>query len=185
MSDKVPNYVPEVLSLARKLGNIQTYEQELIDRWTEFEAAAKMLKPSYDVLASDLPDYFVELMESFVKFLYRNGDASPQQDFEQVELKDAEYGGSWHARGGTGAFHALARKGDRIANQIRRHVTISMARQLEKAESIDDTIGDLRRYLLLVLGWHQAQRKYVVAEPPEQHIMSIREFAEDAEIRRG
>lgn len=101
-------------------------------------------------------------------------------DVAQLLQKDREYGASWKSRGGVGAFMMLARKWDRLENMVKalrtyrattrnyegghelmeQEVTASAydvfehvrGSELERAdaESLLDTLGDLRRYLLLV-----------------------------------
>ena len=71
-----------------------------------------------------------------------------------VELINAEktYGNSWKQRGGVGAFMMLARKWDRIENQVKEH-NWDVFKALEKdrdPEGLLDDIRDLRCYLLLV-----------------------------------
>lgn len=116
-----------------------------------------------------------------------------EEDVAQLLQKDREYGGSWKSRGGVGAFMMLARKWDRLENMVRQlrsytikehedetrtaatagpydvfeHVRLS---ELERgdAESLLDTIGDLRRYLLLVEAEVRVRRPpnhVVVASP--------------------
>jgi hypothetical protein len=81
-------------------------------------------------------------------------------------LKKAEksYGDSWRKRGGVGACMMLARKWDRIEQQVREsEYDIFKAIKKDPSESgILDDIKDLRRYLLLVeahmakeLAWHR------------------------------
>jgi hypothetical protein len=96
-------------------------------------------------------------------------------DLEQLNEKERQYGASWKSRGGVGAFMMLARKWDRLENmigQMRSYqiepgegnrppstVTVgpydlfdhirAQTRQ-GGGESLMDTLGDLRRYLLLV-----------------------------------
>jgi hypothetical protein len=69
-------------------------------------------------------------------------------------LKEAEksYGTSWKKRGGVGAFMMLARKWDRLENQVEKNNWDVFQAGLTdtRAEGILDDIGDLRRYLLLV-----------------------------------
>lgn len=67
-----------------------------------------------------------------------------------VEKKDADYGSSWKARGGVGAFMMAARKWDRIENMTKqggydifRVLTLNTG---DIADDIDDLIG----YLLLI-----------------------------------
>jgi hypothetical protein len=89
------------------------------------------------------------------------------QDIEQLRRKDAEYGGSWCKRGGQGAFFMLARKWDRI--EIQMNAAKGLRRALEndnRQEGILDDIGDLRRYLLLVLAYLEEQRDPTPSEAP-------------------
>ena len=71
-----------------------------------------------------------------------------------IGLTEAEksYGNSWKKRGGIGAFMMLARKWDRIENQVKPHnYDVIKALQADVSETgILDDIRDLRRYLLLV-----------------------------------
>jgi hypothetical protein len=71
-----------------------------------------------------------------------------------IGLTEAEksYGNSWKKRGGIGAFMMLARKWDRIENQVEPHnYDVIKALQADVSETgILDDIRDLRRYLLLV-----------------------------------
>jgi len=71
-----------------------------------------------------------------------------------IGLTEAEksYGNSWKKRGGVGAFMMLARKWDRIENQVKSHnYDVIKALQADVSETgILDDIRDLRRYLLLV-----------------------------------
>lgn len=84
-----------------------------------------------------------------------------EADVKQLIHKDVEYGSSWKKRGGTGAFHqALARKWDRLEEAARRFdydIFAAIMADCREGEGIRDTIGDLRRYLLLLeaeyTGW--------------------------------
>jgi hypothetical protein len=73
-----------------------------------------------------------------------------------LEDKDATYKGSWHKRGGIGAFMMLARKWDRLegiaeANGYDIFKIIAELNKYSTAEGgLRAEIGDLRRYLLLV-----------------------------------
>lgn len=75
-------------------------------------------------------------------------------DQDVVKLKEAEksYGDSWRNRGGVGAFMMLARKFDRIENQVSKDgYDIFKTIDCDPTETgILDDIQDLRRYLLLV-----------------------------------
>jgi hypothetical protein len=71
-----------------------------------------------------------------------------------AKLIEAEkfYGISWRKRGGVGAFMMLARKWDRIEQQVQPqswNVFEAYAKD-KREEGILDDIQDLRRYLLLV-----------------------------------
>lgn len=74
------------------------------------------------------------------------------EDVRELQRKDAEYGGSWLKRGGTGAFHMLARKIDRLEEQAKRfnYNVLAAIEADQRPEGILDDIRDLRRYLMLV-----------------------------------
>jgi len=101
-------------------------------------------------------------------------------------LLEAEkaYGSSWKKRGGVGAFMMLARKWDRIEQQVKKAVEslthgvtpydiLEHALQDDRPEGIRDDIRDLRRYLMLVeaelyfLDWEGRQE---VAEEVYKHV---------------
>jgi hypothetical protein len=73
-----------------------------------------------------------------------------------VALVEAQksYGDSWKKRGGVGAFMMLARKWDRLENQVKEEnydiFQAVLKDGLEKKDGILDDIQDLRRYLILV-----------------------------------
>jgi len=75
-------------------------------------------------------------------------------DSDVVALQEAEksYGDSWRKRGGVGAFMMLARKWDRIENQVkaRQYDVFGAIESDRRADGIMDDIQDLRRYLMLV-----------------------------------
>lgn len=84
-----------------------------------------------------------------------------QEDLRVILVKDKEYGRSWLKRGGVGAFIMLARKWDRIEEQVKRTMTsgtetanswnvFSHIFLDQRPEGIIDDIQDLRRYLILV-----------------------------------
>ena len=90
-----------------------------------------------------------------------------EADLARVRRKEARYQGSWKKRGGPGAFMMLARKWDRIENQvedtvvepINPHGTMTEAAQYDILQHVAigghpdgllDDIRDLRCYLLLV-----------------------------------
>jgi len=73
-------------------------------------------------------------------------------DVEVLKEAEKSYGTSWKQRGGIGAFMMLARKWDRLENQVKKNgydVFLS-ALEDQRAEGILDDIRDLRQYLLLV-----------------------------------
>lgn len=151
------SYLLFIDDVARSHSSVTRYEDKLLTSWEIFEKRAEALSPSYDILRPTVPADFLNDVRAFVELLYQNNDSSAQADCDQIREKDAAYGGSWHARGGTGAFHALARKGDRLVSMMRKHGSLEQCRRDKtNSESIDDTIGDLRRYLILVLAWHVA-----------------------------
>ena len=75
-----------------------------------------------------------------------------QNDLEALKRAEVSYGDSWKRRGGVGAFMMLARKWDRIENQVNDYTyDIFLALDEDKRpEGLIDDIRDLRRYLLLV-----------------------------------
>ena len=75
-------------------------------------------------------------------------------DAEALELAQKSYGDSWKKRGGVGAFMMLARKWDRLENQVKKYnYDIFETIYVDPSpEGVLDDIGDLRRYLFLVEG---------------------------------
>lgn len=73
-------------------------------------------------------------------------------DVEVLKEAEKSYGTSWKQRGGIGAFMMLARKWDRLENQVKKNGYDVFLSTLEdqRAEGILDDIRDLRQYLLLV-----------------------------------
>ena len=78
-------------------------------------------------------------------------------DTDVAKLKHAQesYGDSWRSRGGVGAFMMLARKWDRIENQVSKdgYDIFKTINNDPSSSGILDDIRDLRRYLLLVEGY--------------------------------
>lgn len=154
----IPDYINFIGEVSASCGVGQNLEQRIREAWTKYEELASRLSTPYDILATNITGSgFRDHSRLLISLLYQTDSGIPASDCEQILTKDNEYGGSWHKRGGTGAFHALARKGDRLVNQLDKYVTINNARLGESAESIDDTLGDLRRYLILVEAWHVAR----------------------------
>ena len=76
-------------------------------------------------------------------------------DVEKLHKAEQSYGNSWKKRGGIGAFMMLARKWDRIENQVTKDgydIFESIYNDPSDTGILDD-IRDLRRYLLLVEGF--------------------------------
>lgn len=79
-------------------------------------------------------------------------DEIGRKDTDTLVEKGRNYGDSWKRRGGIGAFMMLARKWDRIEEQVKKDgydIFASIAKDM-RAEGMLDDIRDLRRYLLLV-----------------------------------
>ena len=74
------------------------------------------------------------------------------EDRTSLDKAEQDYGDSWRKRGGVGAFMMLARKWDRIENQVveKGWDIFKSIEQDIRPEGILDDIKDLRRYLLLV-----------------------------------
>tara|TARA_R110001592_G_scaffold25279_6_gene96222 strand:- start:1145 stop:1435 length:291 start_codon:yes stop_codon:yes gene_type:complete len=73
-------------------------------------------------------------------------------DVTALEKAQESYGDSWRNRGGVGAFMMLARKWDRIENQVSsdNYDVFKTIKEDPSSDGILDDIRDLRRYLLLV-----------------------------------
>jgi hypothetical protein len=88
-----------------------------------------------------------------------------ETDLRVIEEKDATYKGSWHKRGGVGAFMMLARKWDRLEQiaQANGYDIFKVIAELNKYSHAEGglyaEIGDLRRYLLLVEAFMAKQRE--------------------------
>lgn len=172
-----PDYIAHIDSVASRLQLRSTsLEKRILDMWLKYDKRAAVF--NYDILSKVSSD-FREFSRDFIAILYEVHPSSATEDCEQLRAKNAAYGGSWCARGGTGAFHALARKGDRIVEQLRIYGTFQNARVGDKTESIDDTLGDLRRYLILVESWHVARAMPV----PQRISQSDAETPAEAEKR--
>lgn len=75
-----------------------------------------------------------------------------QTDVDELEIAGKSYGDSWKKRGGVGAFMMLARKWDRLENQVVEfnYDIFDAYFNDDRDEGILDDIQDLRRYLLLI-----------------------------------
>ena len=83
---------------------------------------------------------------------WENMKGIAQKDLEALSRAETSYGDSWRRRGGVGAFMMLARKWDRIENQVkaRQYDVFGAIEADRRADGIMDDIQDLRRYLMLV-----------------------------------
>ena len=74
------------------------------------------------------------------------------RDLVEICQKSKSYRDSWIKRGGVGAFMMLARKWDRLEEQIKAKNwdVIEATLSDEREEGLLDDIQDLRRYLALV-----------------------------------
>lgn len=124
-------------------------QTSILEKWAELE---DLVKPHYDVFEND--PRLRQLIQELIRLLYyADPKASAAKDCKELREKNALYGGSWCKRGGSGAFHMVARKFDRYQEQIR----------LEYSE-VEDTIGDARRYLILIDAWHLARSQGLICK---------------------
>lgn len=90
-----------------------------------------------------------------------------ERDVMVLREKGKTYGDSWRQRGGVGAFMMLARKWDRIENQVSAENYDIFQAYYNTAGDVDgllDDIADLRRYLLLVEEHVSSNRPRLVPE---------------------
>lgn len=151
------DYISQVDRVAQGLAtshDFNTLWANLQNAWNSFETMAEVDK--YDIL--DVRFTHQIKMQRIAQLLYHFPKASWQADASTLRVKDRDYGGSWCRRGGCGAFMMLARKWDRIENQVRNSGSLQKA--LEDADVDDgimDDIQDLRCYLILCLSWIAAK----------------------------
>ena len=84
--------------------------------------------------------------------IIRETEIISAEDWTSLDKAEQDYGDSWRKRGGVGAYMMLARKWDRIENQVveKGWDIFKSIEQDIRTEGILDDIKDLRRYLLLV-----------------------------------
>jgi hypothetical protein len=89
-------------------------------------------------------------------------------DVDVLEERQKDYGDSWKKRGGIGAMMMLARKWDRLENQVIAHGwnIFTAGEKDRRTEGVLDDIKDLRRYLLLVEG----EIKFRASNPGEEQL---------------
>ena len=83
------------------------------------------------------------------------------KDVDTLKKAQESYGDSWRDRGGIGAFMMLARKWDRIENQVTKsgyEIFRTISNDPSDTGILDD-IRDLRAYLLLVESFTTLDRK--------------------------
>jgi hypothetical protein len=92
----------------------------------------------------------IQMNMDHMKYLQEIADS----DVRHIEHKEKTYQGSWKKRGGSGAFHMLARKMDRLENMCEKHeydIFKAASGDLSYADgTILSEIRDLRTYLMLV-----------------------------------
>ncbi len=93
--------------------------------------------------------------------------AVSESDVKAINDKEASYQGSWKKRGGVSVFMMLARKWDRIENQVTNYSgggvdKYDLFAHLiadQRDEGLLDDMRDLRRYLVLVEAELMARNK--------------------------
>ena len=84
---------------------------------------------------------------------------------ELVESKDAQYGSSWCARGGVGAFFVSIRKVDRLKVQTKNFTDPSNF-YVVSSEDLSDTLSDLVGYFMLI----SETRAQLACEPSSGYV---------------
>ena len=157
-------YIAHIDEVAKRYGFVQPFLARAMGIWEYLERDAKLL--GYDILSEHLRSTsqteegslgrsLRTNIQSMIIILYEQEGATTHADCEQLREKDAIYGGSWCKRGGQGAFMMLARKADRVAEFMKNGASAIHADN-------EDTLGDLRRYLILVEAWHVEHEKPLV-----------------------
>jgi hypothetical protein len=102
------------------------------------------------------------------------------RDVRALIKAEKSYGNSWKKRGGMGAFMMLARKWDRIDNQVRKFQfdIFNTIYEDPSPQGILDDIGDLRRYLFLVEAEVRAKLGGYSLDPPEGEAQESFKFLE-------
>ena len=97
-------------------------------------------------------DQNINTKESNMPANFKHIQQLADEDVQKLRQAEESYGDSWRGRGGMGAFMMLARKWDRIENQVAKDgydVFTTITNDPSDSGILDD-IKDLRRYLLLV-----------------------------------
>lgn len=150
-SEKSEKLTGETMSDERRHGgipvNLQTVSERMVPRSHE-EFSLQGPVPNVNPYISLEENVKVGIdeaeMESIRLMLLR--------DHATLVIKGREYGPSWKQRGGVGAFMMMARKWDRIENQVKRlnYDVFQCVLDNPLESGILDDIGDLRRYLALI-----------------------------------
>jgi hypothetical protein len=101
-------------------------------------------------------------------------------DVEALVNAEKSYGNSWKKRGGIGAFMMLARKWDRIENQVKKfgYDIFNTIYNDPSPQGILDDIADLRRYLFLVEAEMRAELGGYILGTPHSEPQESFEFLE-------
>lgn len=129
--------------------------EDLKNAWNDLESD---VKPSWDVFPMGNTLSVVMIITILYRLEVRMGVIDVAHgDAETLRRKDKDYGGSWKKRGGVGAFMMLARKWDRIENQLSKRSPDELQCPLwllvrgdDRPDGLLDDVRDLRNYLLLV-----------------------------------
>jgi hypothetical protein len=155
-----PDYLSRIEEVATGGRSVVGPPWERLKReWQSLELElAGQVRP-YDVFT---PGELVRTrIRSLIALMYEFNLGTPEEDVAQLREKDAAYGGSWHARGGVGAFFVTVRKMDRLLNIVDRKYAgvwqTALSGEAGGSEGLEDTLGDLRRYLILIEAWHVAR----------------------------
>ncbi len=136
------------------------------------DVVGKSEKKLYDPEANDHLDLLAEIAA---------GDA------RGLVSAHGHYGNSWKKRGGSGAFHMLARKWDRLEKLLSEHgwdIFKAMDAD-ERGEGIIDDIRDLRRYLLLIEAEAKARGLKCAQATHRDNLAETAKAAEERANRKG
>ena len=98
------------------------------------------------------PEQNTNIQENSMPANFKHIQQLVEEDVQKLRQAEESYGDSWRGRGGVGAFMMLARKWDRIENQVTKdgYDIFTTIKNDPSDSGILDDIKDLRRYLLLV-----------------------------------
>lgn len=151
-----PDYISKIDEVAN-LSCPPPILARILGEWKNFEQSARQFWEKFDVLHPDFPQE--DQMIRLIRLLYDTKTGTPKSDCDELRAKDQAYGGSWCQRGGQGAFFMLSRKADRLQQIVAKHGDdIEEIRVLTDVggETLADTLGDLRRYLILCVSYRRA-----------------------------